>query len=209
MKNRKVNKAWLSDHINDPWVQRAQKDGYRARSAYKLIEIDEAFKLFSPGQTIVELGSTPGAWSQYVSTQLARDKNMPSTIIAVDLLPMQPIAGVDFILGDFLEENTLAILRKKVQHHAIDCIISDMAPNLSGHASTDAARIEYLIECALDFARVHLRPGGAMVAKVFHGVGYDNLVKQFRGLFKIVKPFKPKASRDRSAETYLVGLHRL
>lgn len=209
MKNRKVNKSWLSDHIHDPWVQRAQKEGYRARSAYKLMEIDEVFKLFSPGQIIIELGSSPGAWSQYVSAQLSRAKNTPSTIIALDLLPMEPVVGVDFILGDFLEENTLEILREKINGQAIDCIISDMAPNLSGHASTDAARIENLIECAIDFATQHLRPGGNMVAKVFHGAGYDNLVRQFRALFKTVKPFKPKASRDRSAETYLVGLNRL
>lgn len=212
MKNRKTNKSWITDHINDPWVKLAQKEGYRARSAYKLKEIDEVFHLIAPGQTVVELGSTPGAWSQYLRQKIFDNHKNPhkeGLILALDILPMQPVPDVHFVQGDFLEDATVEFLKEKLAGRAVDVVVSDMAPNLSGHASTDAARVQYLVELAIDFSSTYLKAGGSLVAKVFHGTGYDELVRAFRENFKIVKAFKPKASRDRSAETYLVGLHRL
>jgi len=209
-KPKKVNKAWLHDHMNDPYVKQAQRDGYRARAAYKLKEIDEQLGLIRPGHVVVDLGSAPGAWSQYVRRRLspggAASGTLNGTIIALDMLPMEPIEGVTFLQGDFREDEILARLQEAVQGRAVDVVISDMAPNLSGIASADAARISLLIELAVDFAKAHLKPEGALVAKLFHGAGYDELVKLFKDNFRIVKPFKPKASRDRSAETFLVGI---
>lgn len=209
-KPKKVNKAWLHDHMNDPYVKQAQRDGYRARAAYKLKEIDEQLGLIRPGHVVVDLGSAPGAWSQYVRRRLspggAASGTLNGTIIALDMLPMEPIEGVTFLQGDFREDEILARLQEAVQGRAVDVVISDMAPNLSGIASADAARISLLIELAVDFAKAHLKPEGALVAKLFHGAGYDELVKLFKDNFRTVKPFKPKASRDRSAETFLVGI---
>lgn len=209
-KSAKVNKAWLNDHVNDPWVKQAQKDGYRARAAYKLKEIDEALNLIRPGQVVVDLGSTPGAWSQYVrrrlSPQGAAVGALDGAIIALDLLPMEPIEGVHFIQGDFREAQVLAQLEAAVQGREVDVVVSDMAPNLSGIGSADAARVVHLVELAVDFARAHLKPEGALVAKVFHGSGYDELVQLFRANFRVVKPMKPKSSRDKSAENFLVGI---
>ncbi|WP_353365227.1 RlmE family RNA methyltransferase [Acidovorax sp. FG27] len=209
-KPKKVNKAWLHDHMNDPYVKQAQRDGYRARAAYKLKEIDEQLGLIRPGHVVVDLGSAPGAWSQYVRRRLspggAASGTLNGTIIALDMLPMEPIEGVTFLQGDFREDEILAKLQEAVQGRAVDVVISDMAPNLSGIASADAARISLLIELAVDFAKAHLKPEGALVAKLFHGAGYDELVKLFKDNFRTVKPFKPKASRDRSAETFLVGI---
>ncbi|KAF1047763.1 RlmE family RNA methyltransferase [Xylophilus sp.] len=209
-KSKKVNKAWLNDHVNDPYVRQAQAEGYRARAAYKLKEIDEALGLIRPGATVVDLGSSPGAWSQYLrrrlSPQGAAVGELDGTIIALDLLSMEPIEGVAFIQGDFREDEVLARLEAAVHGRPVDVVVSDMAPNLSGISATDAARIEGLVELAVDFARAHLRPEGALVAKVFHGGGYEPLVKLFRSTFRTVKPFKPKASRDRSSETFLVGI---
>jgi 23S rRNA (uridine2552-2'-O)-methyltransferase len=209
-KGKKVNKAWLHEHINDPYVKLATREGYRARAAYKLKEIDETLGLIKPGQLVVDLGCTPGAWSQYVRRRMspggAAVGAMNGTIIGLDLLPMEPIEGVTFIQGDFREADVLEKLTQALQGRQADIVVSDMAPNLSGIASADAARIEYLVELAIEFAQNHMKPQGALVAKVFHGGSYNEIVQHFKAAFDVVKPFKPKASRDRSSETFLIGL---
>jgi 23S rRNA (uridine2552-2'-O)-methyltransferase len=201
-KSKKVNRAWLHDHLNDPYVKRAQKDGYRARAAYKLAEIDETLKLVRPGQVVVDLGAAPGAWSQYLRRRLGAS----GTIIALDMLDFEPVDGVRFLQGDFRDEQVLAQLEAELGGRAVDLVVSDMAPNLSGVAVSDSARISHLVELALEFSARHLRPQGALVCKVFHGSGYSQLVELFKQRFRSVKPIKPRASRDRSAETFLVGL---
>ncbi len=214
-KSKKLNKAWLNEHIHDPYVRLAQKEGYRSRAAYKLKEIDETLKLIRPGQLVVDLGASPGAWSQYVRRKFApKDAGtggaavgeLDGTIIAVDLLEFEAIEGVQFIQGDFREEAVLNQLLAAVGDRKVDVVISDMAPNLSGVDVTDAARISLLIELAIDFSQQHLKPQGALVCKVFHGSGYSQLVEMFRENFKTVKAIKPKASRDKSSETFLVGI---
>jgi 23S rRNA (uridine2552-2'-O)-methyltransferase len=214
-KSKKVNKAWLHDHLTDPYVKLAQKEGYRARAAYKLKEIDEELKLLRPGQLVVDLGATPGAWSQYVRRRFApRDAGaggaasgaLNGTIIALDILEFEPIEGVTFIQGDFRDDAVLRRLEEAVAGRPVDVVVSDMAPNLSGIESSDSARIAHLVELAVDFAGNHLVPGGALVCKVFHGSGYSQLVKLFKDRFRTVKPIKPKASRDKSSETFLVGI---
>lgn len=214
-KSKKVNKAWLNDHVNDTYVKLAQKEGYRARAAYKLKEIDEALGLVKPGQRVVDLGATPGAWSQYIRRRFAPKESgvggaavgaLNGTIIALDLLDLEPIEGVHFIKGDFREPAVLAELEQALGGLPVDLVVSDMAPNLSGIGSADTARIVHLVELAVEFAQLHLTPGGALVCKVFHGGGYDELVRLFRDTFKVVKAIKPKASRDRSSETFLVGM---
>ena len=209
-RSKKVNKAWLSDHINDPYVKLAQKEGYRARAAYKLKEIDETLRLIRPGHTVVDLGSAPGAWSQYVRRKLAPEGaasgQLNGRIIALDILPMEPIEGVEFLQGDFREENVLQQLQQMMQGKKADVVVSDMAPNLSGVESADSARVAHLIELALEFAQQHMKPEGALVTKVFHGSGYSQLVELFKQYFVTVKPVKPKASRDKSSETFLVGM---
>ena len=209
-KSKKINKAWLNDHVNDPWVKLAAREGYRARAAYKLKEIDETLGLIKPGHVVVDLGSTPGAWSQYVRRRLspagAAVGELHGTIIALDILPMEPIEGVQFINGDFREEEVLAQLEEAMAARKADVVVSDMAPNLSGIESADTARVAHLIELAVEFAQHHLKPEGALVAKVFHGSGYNELVALFKAHFRVVKPFKPKASRDKSSETFLVGV---
>jgi 23S rRNA (uridine2552-2'-O)-methyltransferase len=208
-KSKKVNRAWLNDHVNDPYVKLAQKEGYRARAAYKLREIDETLGLIKPGHLVVDLGSAPGAWSQYVRRKLspsgAAAGALNGTILALDVLPMEPVEGVSFIQGDFREPEVLALLEQAMSGRKADVVISDMAPNLSGIDAADTARISHLVELAIDFARHHLKPEGALVAKVFHGGGYSQLVKQFKETFRVVKALKPKASRDKSSETFLVG----
>ncbi len=209
-KSKKVNKNWLHDHINDPYVKAAQKDGYRARAAYKLKEIDESLKLIQPGHTVVDLGCAPGAWSQYVRRRLspsgAAAGELNGRIISLDLLPMEPIEGVHYIQGDFREESVLAQLEEAMGGGKADVVVSDMAPNLSGHGATDGARVAVLIEMAVDFAINNMKPEGALVVKLFHGSGYNELVDLFKQTFKVVKPIKPKASRDRSSEIFLVGM---
>ncbi len=213
-KGKKLNKAWLHEHINDPYVKLAKKDGYRARAAYKLKEIDETLGLIKPGDCVVDLGSTPGAWSQYVRRKLspggAAAGALNGRIIGLDLLPMEPIEGVVFIQGDFREPDVLQKLEHTLSSDKgfakIDLVISDMAPNLSGIESADAARITHLVELAVEFAKNRVKPDGALVVKLFHGSGYDDLVKLFRATFKVVKPMKPKASRSNSSETFLVGV---
>ena len=208
--SKKVNKAWLNDHVHDPYVKLAQKEGYRARAAYKLKEIDEQFGLIQPGHTVVDLGSAPGAWSQYVRRRLspggAAVGQLAGTIIALDILPMEPIEGVVFLQGDFRDDEVLVRLQQAVQGRPVDLVVSDMAPNLSGVESVDAVRIAHLVELAVDFAVHHLKPDGALVVKLFHGSGYAQLVQLFKDTFRVVKPVKPKASRDRSSETFLVGI---
>ncbi len=209
-KSKKVNKAWLNDHVNDPYVKLAGKEGYRARAAYKLKEIDESLHLLQPGHLVVDLGSTPGAWSQYVRRRLsphgAAVGELNGAIIALDLLPMEPIEGVQFLQGDFREAEVLDQLQVAMQGRKADAVVSDMAPNLSGIESADAARIAHLVELAVDFAKSQLKPEGALVTKVFHGSGYDQLVQLFKSEFRVVKALKPKASRDKSSETFLVGI---
>jgi 23S rRNA (uridine2552-2'-O)-methyltransferase len=212
-KGKKVNKAWLHEHINDPYVKLAKREGYRARAAYKLKEMDETLGLIKPGDCVVDLGSTPGAWSQYVRRKLspsgAAAGELKGRIIGLDMLPMEPIEGVVFIQGDFRELEVLEKLEQALvtdgRAVTVDLVISDMAPNLSGIESADAARITDLVELAVEFAQKHMKPEGALVVKLFHGSGYDQLVKLFRATFKVVKPMKPKASRSNSSETFLVG----
>ena len=199
----------------DPYVKMAKRDGYRARAAYKLIEIDEELKLFRPGQVVVDLGAAPGAWSQYLRRRFAPKEagtggaavgKLNGTIIALDLVDCEPIEGVQFIRGDFQEQDILDQLEAALAGREVDVVVSDMAPNLSGIESSDAARVAGLVELAIEFAQRHLKPEGALVAKVFHGSGYTQLVEQFKATFKKVKPIKPKASKDRSTENFLVGI---
>jgi len=188
----------------------AQREGYRARAAYKLKEIDEALGLIKPGQVVVDLGSAPGAWSQYLRRRFAPEGaasgSLQGTILALDILPMEPIEDVQFILGDFREDAVADQLRVLLAGRKADLVVSDMAPNLSGIAAADAARIAHLVELAVQFALEHLQPQGALVCKVFHGSGYSQLMKLFKDSFRVAKPMKPKASRDRSSETFLVGI---
>ncbi|MEY3675147.1 MAG: hypothetical protein RJB47_1855 [Pseudomonadota bacterium] len=208
--SKKVNKSWLNDHVNDPYVKLAKREGYRARAAYKLKEIDESLGLFKPGMVVVDLGSAPGAWSQYLRRRMAPEGaatgELDATLVALDLLPMEPVDGVFFLQGDFRDEAVLAQLVAHLDGQAVDFVVSDMAPNLSGIASADAARISHLVELAVEFCQSHLKKDGALVVKVFHGGGYSDMVKLFQDTFKVVKPFKPKASRDKSAENFLVGM---
>jgi 23S rRNA (uridine2552-2'-O)-methyltransferase len=214
-KSTKVNRAWINDHVNDTYVKLAKLEGYRARAAYKLKEIDETLGLIKPGHLVVDLGSTPGAWSQYVRRKMspktatsggAAVGALNGSIIALDILPMEPVEGVVFLQGDFQEAEMLQRLADEMQGRKADVVLSDMAPNLSGIASADAARIENLVELAIEFAQNYMKPQGALVAKVFHGGSYDPLVKRFKETFLVVKPIKPKASRDKSSETFLIGM---
>ena len=213
--SKKVNKAWLNDHVNDTYVKLAKREGYRARAAYKLKEIDEQFGLIKPGHLVVDLGSTPGAWSQYIRRKLspktatsggAAVGELNGKIIALDLLPMEPVEGVVFIQGDFREDEMLTQLTTELKGELADIVVSDMAPNLSGIDATDAARVENLVELAIDFCQHHMKREGALVAKVFHGSGYSQLVLMFKAHFAVVKAIKPKSSRPGSSETCLVGL---
>lgn len=210
MKSKKVNKAWLTDHLNDPYVKLAQREGFRSRAAFKLKEIDETMGLIRPGMCVVDLGAAPGAWSQYVRRRLAPQGAavgaLDGRIVALDILPMEPIEGVQFLQGDFRDDAVLEQLSHALDGQPVDLVISDMAPNLSGVAASDAARISHLVELALDFAQQHLKPEGALLVKLFHGSGYSQLVELFKNHFQVVKPVKPKASRSRSAETFLVGM---
>jgi 23S rRNA (uridine2552-2'-O)-methyltransferase len=207
MAKNKFNKNWVHDHINDPYVKLAQKEGYRARAVYKLKEIDEEEKLIKPGQVIVDLGATPGSWSQYVRNKLAgaAGGGINGTIIALDMLPMEPIADVHFLQGDFRENEVLDRLDEVVGGRKVDLVLSDMAPNLSGIAIADAARIEEIIDLAIEFARAHMKPSGALLVKCFNGTGYNEILQKFRSEFKTVTLKKPKASRDKSSEVFLLG----
>lgn len=192
----------MQEHLNDEFVKRAQKEGYRARAAYKLTEIDDKDKLIKPGMTIVDLGSTPGSWCQ-VAVQRLKGQGK---IIALDILDMHPIAGVDFIQGDFREEAVLKQLEANLNNKPVDLVIADMAPNISGISDVDQAGAMYLTELALAFSQQWLKPNGNFLVKVFIGVGFDDMVKTMRLQFDKVVTRKPKASRDRSSEVYLLGL---
>ncbi|MGH8855139.1 MAG: RlmE family RNA methyltransferase [Telluria sp.] len=207
MAKNKLNKNWLHDHINDPYVKLAQKEGYRARAAFKLKEIDESEKLIKPGQVIVDLGCTPGSWAQYTRRKLAGADGggIHGTIIGLDMLPMEPIADVHMILGDFREEEVLGHLEQVLQGRKADLVLSDMAPNLSGIPTADAARMEHLIDLAIEFSQNHMKPGGALLVKCFKDMGFTQILEKFRTEFKTVKQVKPKASRDKSSEIFLLG----
>lgn len=207
MAKNKLNKNWLHDHVHDPYVRLAQKEGYRARAAYKLKEIDEAENLIKPGQVIVDLGCTPGSWCQYARNKLAGKEGggINGTIIGLDILPMEPIADVHYLQGDFREPDVLQRLEEVLDGRKADLVLSDMAPNLSGIAVADAARVAHLIELAIDFARSHMKPSGTLLVKCFNGSGYNEIVEEFRREFKTVASKKPKASRDKSSEIFLLG----
>ena len=208
MKVTRTSKAWMQEHLNDEYVKRAQKDGYRARAAYKLIEIDDKDKLIKPGMTIVDLGSTPGSWSQ-VAVQRLKPKDshdINGKVIALDILEMQGIAGVTFIQGDFRDENVLNQLQDAINNKPVDLVIADMAPNISGVKDVDLAGSAHLTELALMFCSDWLKPNGNFLVKVFIGVGFDEIVKTMRLQFTKVVTRKPKASRDRSSEVYLLGI---
>lgn len=204
MKLKPSSKAWMHEHINDEFVKRAQKEGYRARAAYKLTEIDDKDKLIKPGMTIVDLGATPGSWSQ-VAVQRLKGQGR---IIALDLLEMEPIKGVEFIQGDFREDAVLKQLENSLNGKQADLVIADMAPNMSGITIVDQAGAAYLTELALEFSKDWLKPNGNFLVKVFIGEGFDDIVKNMRTLFDKVVTRKPKASRGRSSEVYLLGLGR-
>ena len=197
----------MKNHLGDPYVKLAQKEGYRARAVYKLSEIDEDAGLIKPGQIIVDLGCAPGSWSQYITRKLgAQGSNQVNgVVVGLDILPMEPVPGVHFLQGDFREESVLNELETLLKGRKVDLVLSDMAPNLSGIASTDAARVEYLMELALDFAQAHLKPSGSLLVKCFNGSSYNEILKRFRETFISVTPKKPKASRDYSSEIFWLG----
>ncbi|MCZ4065488.1 RlmE family RNA methyltransferase [Oxalobacter aliiformigenes] len=207
MSKNKFNKSWMKNHLGDPYVKLAQKEGYRARAVYKLSEIDEDAGLIKPGQIIVDLGCAPGSWSQYITRKLGAQggNQVNGVVVGLDILPMEPVPGVHFLQGDFREESVLNELETLLKGRKVDLVLSDMAPNLSGIASTDAARVEYLMELALDFARAHLKPSGSLLVKCFNGSSYNEILKRFRETFISVTPKKPKASRDYSSEIFLLG----
>lgn len=192
---------WLAEHENDPYVQQARKLGYRSRAVFKLQEIQHKDRILKPGMTVVDLGAAPGSWSQWARPQLGAK----GRLIALDILPMDSVAGVDFILGDFREESVVKELEARVGPQAIDLVLSDMAPNISGIDTADQAATIYLCELALEFAKMHLKPHGVMVTKVFQGEGFEVFLKQVRQVFASVTIRKPKASRPRSREVYLVA----
>lgn len=201
MKLSKSSKRWLQEHFDDEFVKKSQAEGYRSRAVYKLKEIDEKEHLFRPGMTVVDLGAAPGGWSQYAAEKLAGK----GAIIALDLLPMESLPGVDMIVGDFREDVVLQQLMEKIPKQGVDLVISDMAPNMSGTPEVDIPRAMYLAELAFDFAHQVLKPDGNMLMKLFHGSGFDDLIKMARAQFSKVVIRKPMASRSRSRETYLLA----
>jgi 23S rRNA (uridine2552-2'-O)-methyltransferase len=206
MAKNRFSKAWMHAHLNDPYVKLAQQRRYRSRAAFKLIEIDEQDRLIRPGQTIVDLGSAPGSWSQVLREKLAGPGGaVDGRIVAIDVLPMEPVEGVAFLQGDFREDEVLARLEAMLEGRKVDLVLSDMAPNLSGVGLADAARMGHLAELALEFALRHLKPDGALLIKCFHGSGYSQIVEAFKRAFVTVAVRKPKASREKSAESYLLG----
>lgn len=206
MAKNKFSKDWLHQHINDPYVKMAQAQNYRARAAFKLTELLDSEHLLRPGMVVVDLGSAPGSWSQVLQRRLAAPGGgLRGRVLALDLLPMEPVPGVEFIQGDFREEAVVAELESRLAGQAVDLVVSDMAPNLSGVGVADAARILHVCELAREFACHHLRPNGALVVKAFHGSGFSQIVEDLKRYFVRVVERKPKASRDRSSETFLVA----
>lgn len=205
-KKLRSNHAWIERHINDPYVKRSRIDGYRARSAYKLLELDDKEKLFRPGMTVVDLGSAPGSWTQVARSRLSgKDGELVGRIISMDILPMEPVDGAIFLQGDFREQSVADELARILDGGKADCVVSDMAPNLSGVAMVDAGASIYLNELALEFAREHLKPNGVFVTKAFQGSGYSQFVEACKHTFRKVVQRKPDASRDSSAEMYIVA----
>ena len=201
MAQSKSSKQWMNEHVNDPYVKKAKKDGYRSRASYKLIEINDKDKLIRSGNTVMDLGSAPGGWSQIIAPMVGEK----GRVIASDILPMDGIIGVTFIQGDFTEESVYNQILHTLGDEMADVVVSDMAPNLSGVSTKDQYSSMYLVELALDMARNVLKPGGSFCAKVFQGVGYDEYLKDVRSAFKQVVIRKPAASRPRSREVYIVG----
>jgi len=201
MKPAKTSKAWMAAHVNDSFVQQARQAGYRSRAAYKLLEIDARDRLFVPGMTVVDLGSTPGSWSQVALNAVGQK----GRVIALDILPMQPIPGITFIQGDFRENNVLTALEQTLAGKKVDLVISDMSPNLTGIRVSDQAHSTYLAELALEFCDAHLNPGKSFLVKVFQGSGFESFRQLMQVSFDKVVTVKPKASRDRSKEIYLLG----
>lgn len=201
VKRTKSSRRWLDEHFDDEFVKRAQAEGWRSRAVFKLAEIDERDRLIKPGMTVVDLGAAPGGWAQYV----VKRTNGKARVFALDLLDIEPLAGVDFLQGDFREESVLAELERRLDGAPVDLVLSDMAPNISGMAAVDVPRAMYLAELALEFAGRALKPGGDLLMKVFQGEGYEDLVKSLRQAFASVSVRKPKASRPRSREVYLLA----
>lgn len=205
-KKHKSNPQWIRRHVTDPYVKAATQHGYRSRAAYKLIEIDDKDRLLKPGQVVIDLGAVPGSWTQVVRQRLTgKDGMVHGRIIALDVLPLDPVPEVTFILGDFREDEVAAQLAQALGGVKADVILSDMAPNLSGIALADAARSSHLCELAVDFAREHLKPSGVLLVKAFQGSGYSQLVELLKKTFVTVAVRKPPASRSESAETYLLA----
>lgn len=200
-KKNKTRKAWITEHVNDAWVQRARAGGWRSRAAFKLAEIDDKEKLLRPGMTVVDLGSAPGSWSQVAARRVAPD----GRLVALDLLPMEPLHGVEFIQGDFREDAVLQALTNMLGGRLVDLVLSDMAPNMSGIGMVDQARVMVLAELTLDFCALHLKPGGDMLVKTFQGDGFMEFRRALQRQFETLKMKKPAASRSRSAEIYLLA----
>ena len=201
MKRTKTSKSWMTEHVNDPFVQRAKSEGFRARAAYKLMEIDDKDRLIRQGMVVVDLGAAPGSWSQVAISRVGAG----GRVFALDLLPMEPIKGVEFMQGDFHDESFVAEFEAMLKDRSVDLVMSDIAPNISGIPTSDQARSIYLAELALDFACQHLSPGGKFVVKVFQGQGFEEFRKTMEAAFKSVLVRKPQASRGRSSEVYLLG----
>lgn len=201
MKRTRTSKAWMQEHVNDLYVQRAKKEGWRSRAAFKLMEIDDKDRLLRRGEVVVDLGATPGGWSQVAARRVGDD----GLVLALDLLEMEPIHGVHFIQGDFREDDVLRQLEERLAGRQVGLVMSDMAPNMSGVPLVDQARIMYLAELGLEFSRAHLKPDGAFLVKVFQGTDYEAFIRAMREAFKVVAVRKPDASRDRSAELYVLG----
>ncbi|MGB1382854.1 MAG: 23S rRNA (uridine(2552)-2'-O)-methyltransferase RlmE [Porticoccaceae bacterium] len=195
------NRTWIKQHVKDPYVVQSQRDGYRSRASYKLLEIVEKARLIKPGMTVVDLGSAPGGWSQVAAKKVGHK----GSVVAVDILPMNPVAGVDFIQGDFTEEEILAELLKTIGNKPVDLVISDMAPNLTGMKAVDQPAVVYLAELAVDLAQQVLTIDGVFIAKLFQGEGFDEFVRNTRKVFNVVSLKKPDASRSKSREVYLVA----
>ncbi len=204
MKRSNSSKRWLQEHFADTFVKKAQAEGMRSRAVYKLQEIDNKVNLLKPGMTVVDLGSAPGGWSQYTANKLKNTKS--NKIIALDILPQEPIPGVEFIQGDFAEDSVLEKLMTIIPKHSVDVLLSDMAPNMSGNKAIDNPKAMYLAEITLDFSQKVLKNGATLLMKVFHGAGFDDLIKQVRKDFSKVSVRKPQASRARSKETYLLAV---
>ena len=201
MSRSKTSKAWMREHINDPYVQKAKAEGYRSRAAYKLLELDRKDRLLAPGQLVVDLGAAPGSWSQVAAAKLGAK----GRLVAVDLLPMEPLPGVHFVQGDFREQAVLEALQAALGGSRADLVISDLAPNISGIGVSDQARSMYLAELALEFSLQCLKPGGSLLVKVFQGAGFTEFLLAMRKAFAKVGSRKPEASRGRSSEMYLLG----